>query len=274
MEAINWAERMAIVELVISTFKLSRMFALCSLCFFAAGLAWPQMVSSQVNATDGGTGGNSVSRSDSVTGQVSGGVRVSRVPATTASSAFSGVESRAMFDGGGEGFSGGNTREGEFGLASLGGNTDQTTTAWRASPGAAASTTRAPVIISGYSGTIPETRSGQFPDTTREIFWPSPPLYEDSNIFRFDPGLPTWKPDFAKESQLNLSYLANGGGSGKIGVLKFYARSWRPSVVLQSDKQLNAPLSPMNSLEKFGLGSSSLANPLSNSIEDPLDDRK
>lgn len=265
-----------------TTFTAILTLVICCICFFSGRLASAQMVSAQVNSADRDaavvTSVNSATRSTRVRAGVNTAQRLPAAQAATSGSEFSGALSRKTFAGSLDAFSGTNRAgspsgfgNGGSALASFSGGmtTEPIGKKSKARSGTEAIKVGVRDVFSLLNERQARMRPGQFPDATREMFWPSPRLYVNSNSFPFKPQLPIWSPHFEKMTHLNPSYLVNGAmlrhhvlnGAGWGGI---------NNTGLQTSDQLIAPLTQLNTKINSGLNSGLPQDALTDSLQDPL----
>lgn len=236
---------MSIMEQRANRFLRTRGLVICCTCLFSAGLAWPQMISTQVHASVGnaavGSRVNAASRSAVSEVRESSGQRVSGVQVATAGI---GNQRRAAVSSGGAMNIGMEARK-SFA---------------RSGTGASMAGVRVASVSAGGAG----ASSGQFPDTTKEMFWPSPPLYQKSKSFSFHPTLPVWSPNFGETNQLNPNYMVR---VPQIGTHK--SKGWN-GTGLQTGEHLLDPLSHLNAQINSGLNPRLPESQFSDPLKDPL----
>lgn len=260
-------------------FVLTRVL-LSFMCLFFAGSAYPQMISTQVNAGVGNaqvnSGADSNSRSPQVAARADTGQQLSGVQSSNLNSDSSVALSQKMFDGGLEAFSAKNSGGNHTGLGSWGSGAafsvrGTETTKIGPTVRKPAAQSRAGVFtvgVASISGSSrgPRVSKGQFPDTTRDIFWPSPRLYRNADPFSFRPNLSRWSPDFMERRHLNPTYLVHRTAlQGNGHKLKERSRG-----DLETNEQRVAPLSRLNTTINSGLSSGLSKNALGDALKDPL----
>lgn len=267
------------------TFTPTRMLVVCCTCLFLAGLASAQVASTPPNTTVGNVQVNSRisanAPSTQVEVQVNSGQQHSRFRARASNGTSSALRIREAFDGDLGAFSPTNASGNPAGFGTQasaipsprrGRETDSMTdlTAKDSEEGSQTAASAVSAASSpGWHGEG-EAEAGHFPDATRELFWPSPPLYSNSDPFQFRPKVPVWSPQFGKIRHLNPSYLVNGTMVELNKRLSGGTRRRRSSPEFRPDAQLVTPLSQLNSTISSGenLGPSKTA--LGDILADPL----
>ena len=260
-------------------FTWARMLGICCTCLFYSGLAWPQMVSTQVNAgvtnAQVNAGARSRPRLRRVGAQADTGQQLSGVQSANLNSDSSVALSQKLFDGGLEAFSAKNSdgnlsgfSRWQSGVAPSGRDTKTGPTARKPAAQSRAGVFSVGVRVASNWDRYGEPRvsKGQFPDTTRERFWPSPRLYLNADPFSFRPNLPDWPPSFMERRHLNPTYLVHGT------VLQWggHKRKETSRNQLETNEELIAPLSHLNTKINSGLSSGLPKNALGDALKDPL----
>lgn len=253
--------------------------AICCLWAFAAGIAWPQTVSSEssasvdhVSVSAAVDASSPASVDEARAGQgasSSGGAAV--VPGGDAFSAGQG----GLFSGAQQSFSAAKNDFESLGtvqphraFGSLESNQMLSRPETSTSMNGSAVRTSSPGLGTGSimeARALPTVTPGQFPDSTRELVWPSPLLYQTSDPFPFKPVRFAWNPNFGEQPQLSPSYLVSaipvslhaGTNAGRMGS---HVRV-----------QMVEPFSQMNTKIKAQLNSGLPKNPLGDALADPLE---
>lgn len=240
---------------------------LCFLTCLSGGAAWSQQVGGQVNA---GIGGGSVSsmvqsRSDanraalsgqSSAGQSSFGSGASSVrgfPSNSNSASQFSIK-RSRFSGSGDGFN--SSSMAVFGYRATGKNAR--TQSSRTGDSSSLSVSDGDVHELANGGdTLQSVQRGDFPDSTREFVWPTPPFGQNALHF-LALRMPTFSPDFGSVDHLHPTYNVSAAGASST------QGNWaRKSALTSGDTP--GTLSPdLNITSGPDLGGNPIPDPLAN----------
>lgn len=252
---------------------VNRCIAVFCICVFSAGFAWTQVVSSDVNASV------SEAAAQSRVSAAAPGTRVSvRAESGGQGSGAGGnaysQNSRRAFGGDLSAFSAahkgvahstGPQRHTTVSSAQLAGRqfgkgmrAPRPSSSSFEEPGPGASTSPSG---QGHSSSA---AAGQFPDTTRYSYWPTPPFWGPPTSLSFAPKSPLWAPRFG-DHHLALSYRV---GSALSGI--HHSRKLGQSRIRMMPKPVD-PLSGLDGKVRSGLNGGANSGLTSGLPQDPLD---
>lgn len=242
---------------------MKRCIAIFCTCAFSAGFAWPQAVSSDVNASV-----NNAEVSSRVDASVASGL--GRVQGATgiqgATRQGSTVRGNALGHNTGKMLHGNSNSFGASHPDVFGSDATSRRSAIPSIPsagrevqaGVANSRNQASSPQLGMAGGAHSASGlgqssiqgdGGFPDTTRQTYWPTPPFYGPPSALSFNPQAPTWSPTFGTDN-LKLSYRAGKNFSGFHWTKKFHQHRY------QVTQEPVDPLTGLDSNTRSGTASS------------------